>query len=68
MNPQDEAMSMVAGMPVGKVRTFAALVSASLPPTESSMKVGDYLFFQDTDGSLKVRAPDMTVVTLVVKT
>jgi hypothetical protein len=39
----------------------------TLAPSPLEVKVGDYLLFQDADGSLKIKAPDNTVTPLIIK-
>jgi hypothetical protein len=55
-----------ASMPVFttpmQVAEFVAVYGAN------SFVVGDYTFFQDVDGSLKIKVAGETVATLVVKT
>jgi len=42
--------------------------SPIIPSGSLSAGVGEYVFFQDTDGSLKILTPDLTKITLVNKT
>jgi hypothetical protein len=60
-------ISMLERMLMGAVGEALAVANAA-QPGGGPLTIGGYTIFVDTDGSLKIKAPDATLVTLVVKT